>query len=62
MPERIEELNEALGDRYRVEREVGAGGMNTVYLAQDLKHDRQVAVKVFHLEVSSSVGHERFPP
>ena len=60
MPERIEELNEALGDRYRVEREVGAGGMNTVYLAQDLKHDRQVAVKVFHLEVSSSVGHERF--
>ena len=60
MSERIQELNEALGDRYRVEREVGAGGMATVYLAQDLKHDRQVAVKVLHPEVSSSVGHERF--
>ena len=60
MAERIKELNEALGDRYRVEREVGAGGMATVYLAQDLKHDRQVAVKVFHPEVSSAVGHERF--
>ena len=60
MPERIKELNEALGDRYRVEREAGAGGMATVYLAQDLKHERQVAVKVFHPEVSSSLGHERF--
>jgi len=39
-------LIEALSDRYRIERELGAGGMATVYLAQDLKHDRQVAIKV----------------
>lgn len=39
-------LTVALTDRYRIDRELGAGGMATVYLAQDLKHDRQVAVKV----------------
>jgi hypothetical protein len=40
-------LAAALADRYRIERELGAGGMTTVYLAQDLKHDRQVAIKVW---------------
>ena len=40
-----EHLDTALADRYRIERELGAGGMATVYLAQDLKHDRRVALK-----------------
>src|SRR6188508_995940 len=53
-------LTAALGDRYRIERELGAGGMATVYLAQDLKHDRQVAVKVLREELSASLGKERF--
>ena len=39
-------LTTALSDRYRIERELGAGGMATVYLAEDLKHDRKVAIKV----------------
>lgn len=38
-------LSDALADRYRIERELGAGGMATVYLAEDLKHDRKVAIK-----------------
>jgi len=42
----IERLAVALGDRYRIERALGAGGMATVYLAHDLKHDRKVAIKV----------------
>ncbi len=42
----IEGLRTALAERYRLERELGAGGMATVYLAQDLKHDRKVAIKV----------------
>jgi eukaryotic-like serine/threonine-protein kinase len=50
----------ALADRYRIERELGAGGMATVYLAQDLKHDRQVAIKVLRPELAASLGHERF--
>ncbi len=53
-------LAAALADRYRIERELGAGGMATVYLAQDLKHDRQVAVKVLREELSASLGKERF--
>jgi eukaryotic-like serine/threonine-protein kinase len=53
-------LSLALADRYRIERELGAGGMATVYLAQDLKHDRQVAVKVLREELSASLGKERF--
>jgi serine/threonine protein kinase len=44
--ESSDRLSLALADRYRLEREVGAGGMATVYLAQDLKHDRKVAIKV----------------
>jgi serine/threonine-protein kinase len=50
----------ALADRYRIERELGAGGMATVYLAQDLKHDRQVAVKVLRPELAAVIGAERF--
>ncbi len=45
---------------YTVEREIGAGGMATVYLAQDLRHDRQVAIKILHEGLGASVGSERF--
>ena len=44
----IDRLNNALSDRYRVGRELGQGGMATVYLAHDVKHDRDVAIKVLH--------------
>ncbi len=53
-------LAEALADRYRIERELGAGGMATVYLAQDLKHDRKVAVKVLRPELAAVIGADRF--
>ena len=53
-------LTEALSDRYRIERELGQGGMATVYLAHDLKHDRQVAIKVLRPELGASLGPERF--
>jgi serine/threonine-protein kinase len=50
----------ALADRYRLEGELGAGGMATVYLAQDLKHDRKVAIKVLRAELAAVIGAERF--
>src|SRR5512138_2872372 len=50
----------ALVDRYRIERELGEGGMATVYLARDLKHDRDVAIKVLRPELGASLGPERF--
>jgi serine/threonine-protein kinase len=53
-------LAAALADRYRVERERGAGGMATVYLAHDLKHDRKVALKVLKPELAAVLGAERF--
>ena len=53
-------LAAALGSGYRVERELGQGGMATVYLAQDLKHDRKVAVKVLRPELAAVIGAERF--
>ena len=53
-------LTSALAGRYRVDREIGAGGMATVYLAQDLRHDRRVALKVLKPELSAVVGAERF--
>jgi len=56
----LERLQAALADRYRVERELGAGGMATVFLAQDLKHEREVAIKVLHPELGASIGSERF--
>jgi serine/threonine protein kinase len=49
--EREERLKAALGDRYRIESEIGSGGMATVYLAQDLRHYRKVAVKVLNPEL-----------
>ncbi|MEO7363756.1 MAG: protein kinase [Gemmatimonadaceae bacterium] len=53
-------LTAALADRYRLERELGAGGMATVYLAEDLKHDRQVAIKVLRPELAAVIGADRF--
>src|ERR1044072_9228942 len=53
-------LTTALADRYRHERELGPGGMATVYLAEDLKHGRRVAIKVLHPELSAVLGGERF--
>ena len=53
-------LVDTLADRYRIERELGAGGMATVYLARDLKHDRLVALKVLKPDLAASLGHERF--
>ena len=55
-----ERLSSALSDRYLIERELGAGGMATVYLAQDLKHDRKVAIKVLRPELAAVIGAERF--
>ncbi|HYN81327.1 MAG TPA: LpqB family beta-propeller domain-containing protein [Gemmatimonadaceae bacterium] len=55
-----ERLTAALSDRYRIERELGQGGMATVYLADDIKHGRKVAVKVVHPELSAVLGAERF--
>src|SRR4051812_31000636 len=54
------QLNRALAGRYVVEREVGEGGMATVYLARDVRHDRQVAVKVLKPELGAVLGAERF--
>ncbi len=53
-------LSAALADRYAIERELGAGGMATVYLAQDLKHERQVALKVLRPELAAAIGPDRF--
>jgi serine/threonine-protein kinase len=53
-------LTSALADRYRIERALGAGGMATVYLAEDLKHDRKVALKVLKPELAAVLGGERF--
>ncbi|HEY8836027.1 MAG TPA: protein kinase, partial [Chthoniobacterales bacterium] len=56
----IERLRAALNGSYTVDRELGRGGMATVYLAQDSKHDRTVALKVLHPELASSLGPDRF--
>src|SRR5512145_1540811 len=60
MPEILGRLQVALADRYRIDREIGAGGMATVYLAQDLRHDRKVALKLLRPELSAVIGAERF--
>ncbi|MGH7580252.1 MAG: serine/threonine-protein kinase [Gemmatimonadales bacterium] len=53
-------IRQALQDRYAVERELGRGGMATVYLARDLRHDRPVALKVLHAELAATLGPDRF--
>ncbi|HET7241381.1 MAG TPA: serine/threonine-protein kinase, partial [Gemmatimonadales bacterium] len=53
-------LTTALADRYHIERELGQGGMATVYLAEDLKHRRHVAIKVLRPELAAVIGAERF--
>src|SRR5712691_8422143 len=58
--ELIEVLREALVGRYAVERELGRGGMATVFLAEDLKHHRQVALKVLHPDIAEVIGVDRF--
>jgi tRNA A-37 threonylcarbamoyl transferase component Bud32 len=56
----LERLRASLADRYTIEHELGRGGMATVYLAQDLKHDRKVAIKVLRPELAAAIGPERF--
>jgi TolB-like protein/tRNA A-37 threonylcarbamoyl transferase component Bud32 len=56
----LDQLTSALGDRYTLDRQVGEGGMATVYLARDLKHERKVAIKVLRPELSVSLGADRF--
>src|SRR2546425_12443073 len=59
--ERVREaLSAALGDRYRIERVLGRGGMATAYVAEDLRHSRQVAIKVLRPDVAAAIGAERF--
>ena len=60
LPEAIRPFAAAIAERYRVEREIGAGGMATVFLAQDVKHRRPVAVKVLRPELAQALGAERF--
>ncbi len=59
MSDATERLNAALEGRYAIERELGEGGMATVYLADDLKHRRKVAVKVLRPELAAAVGADR---
>ncbi len=60
MTDALDRLTAALSDRYLIERELGQGGMATVYLAEDLRHHRKVAVKVVHPELAAVLGAERF--
>jgi TolB-like protein/tetratricopeptide (TPR) repeat protein len=60
MADAIDRLKAALADRYRIERELGAGGMATVYLAEDLRHHRQVAIKVLQAHPAAHFGPDRF--
>jgi serine/threonine protein kinase len=53
-------LTATLSGRYHIERELGAGGMATVYLAHDIRHDRDVAIKVLHPDLAAALGAERF--
>jgi TolB-like protein/tetratricopeptide (TPR) repeat protein len=60
MSQDLDRLAAALSDRYPIERELGRGGMATVYLAHDVKHARQVAIKVLHPDLAASIGADRF--
>src|SRR5689334_1452695 len=60
MPTSLDRLRAAVADRYEIKREIGHGAMATVFLAHDLKQDRDVAVKVLRDDVGFALGHERF--
>ena len=60
MTQSVDRLNSALADRYAIERELGVGGMATVYAARDIRHDRSVALKVLKPEIAATLGAERF--
>ena len=60
MTELLDSVRQELSGRYQIVREIGRGGMATVYLAQDLKHPRQVALKVLRPEVAGALGADRF--
>src|SRR5437870_13480542 len=60
MADLSERVRASLAGRYTIDRELGRGGMATVYLARDLKHDRRVALKVLHPELAAALGSERF--
>jgi len=60
VPDVFDRLKTALSDRYAIDREIGSGGMATVYLAEDLKHHRPVAVKVLRPELAAVLGADRF--
>ncbi|MGD8727034.1 MAG: serine/threonine-protein kinase, partial [Gemmatimonadales bacterium] len=60
MTDVLDRLRKALADRYTIEREIGSGGMATVYLAEDLKHHRKVAIKVLRADLAATLGPERF--
>jgi serine/threonine protein kinase len=60
MPDPVTDLNKALEGRYRIERSLGEGGMATVFLADDKKHERKVAVKVLKPELTAVIGADRF--
>ena len=60
MGDPVPDLTVALGGRYRVERELGAGGMATIYLAEDIRHQRRVAIKVLRPDLAAAIGVDRF--
>jgi len=60
LSDHFDTLRDALADRYALEREVGRGGMATVFLAEDVKHRRKVAIKVLHPDISAAIGPDRF--
>src|SRR5688572_30854506 len=60
MAEPLDGVSTAIADRYRIDRELGRGGMATVYLALDVKHERRVAIKVLQPDLAATLGAERF--
>jgi serine/threonine-protein kinase len=60
VPDLLDRLRAALADRYAIEREIGSGGMATVYLADDVRHHRRVAVKILRPDLAAALGPERF--
>jgi len=60
MVDLLSRIQGALGDRYHIERELGRGGMATIYLAYDLRQERPVAIKVIHDQLAATIGADRF--